>query len=244
MRPDEHQRMFELEDHYWWFTGRKSILRAVCRRHLPPDPARRILDLGCGTGGTLEVMSEFGQAVGLDPFPAALALCRRRGLQRLVAGDATRLPLPDACCDLVTAFDVFEHIDDDAAAFAEAHRVLRPGGSLLLTVPAYAFLWSEHDIALQHFRRYTRGLVGARLAAAGLTPVRLGYCITFLLPVATALRLLQRLRPPRETPECGLMPLPRPLNQLCRWTLEVEARLLPALDAPCGVSVIALARRA
>lgn len=242
MRSDEHQRMFDFEDHYWWFVGRQAVIRAMLRRHLPSG-ARRILDVGCGTGGTLAVVAESGRAVGLDPFPDALALCRRRGLRELVAGDATRLPFPAAAFDLVTAFDVFEHIADDRAALAEAARVVRPGGLLLLTVPAYQWLWSDHDVVLEHHRRYTRAEVGERLRAAGFEPVRLGYCITFLLPLAAVLRLVQRLRRRPHPPRCGLIELPGPLNRFCLATLQLEARLLRRLDLPCGVSVLALARR-
>lgn len=243
MRADEHQRMFEFEDHYWWFVGRQAIIRAIARRYLAPGEPRRILDLGCGTGGTLAVVSEFGRAVGLDPFPDALAYCRRRGLRELVAADATRLPFAEAGFDLVTSFDVFEHIADDGAAFAEAARMLRPGGLLLLTVPAYRWLWSDHDIVLEHHRRYARHEVAERLRSAGLEPLRLSYCITFLLPLAAALRLLQRLRRRPHPPACGLIELPRPLNRLCLATLQLEARLLPHLNLPCGVSVLALARK-
>lgn len=245
MRPDEHLRMHQFEDHYWWFVGRKAILATLLERHLAPAESRRILDVGCGSGATLELLTAYGEAWGLDPSRVALRLCRERGLDRLVLGDAVQLPFAEHAFHLVTLLDVLEHIPDDVAALREIRRVLRPAGQLLLTVPAYQFLWSEHDEALDHCRRYTARQVAYKLREGGFTIQRLTYCITLLLPAATVLRLGQRLRPkPPDKPRCALVELPGPLNGFCLATLHLEARLLRHANLPCGVSVAAVAGRA
>lgn len=236
--------MYEFEDHYWWFVGRQAIVRALLDVHLEPRDSRRLLDIGCGSGATLRVLSEYGHSYGLDPAPLALKLCRERGLERLVTGDATQLPFEPDSLDLVTALDVLEHIEDDLAAAREVHRVLRPGGQFLLTVPAYQFLWSDHDRVLDHHRRYTTGQVGQLLRNAGFAVQRLTYCITFLLAPAIFIRLGERFRPRRTEPHCALVELPRPLNRFCLATLELEAKLLQRINLPCGVSLLAMAKRA
>ncbi|MCC7492594.1 MAG: class I SAM-dependent methyltransferase [Fimbriimonadaceae bacterium] len=246
MRPTEHARMFAFEDHYWWFVGRQAILASLLDQHLTPaDLAhRRIVDVGCGSGATLRLLQRYGQAVGVDPFRSALTLSQSRGLPCLVQADATRLPLAAGSVHLATALDVLEHIADDRAAAAEVARMLRPGGQFLLTVPAYQFLWSQHDEALDHFRRYTARQVRALVEGAGLRVQRLGYCISLLLPAAVALRLGQRLRrrSPSE-PHCALIELPPLLNRLCLATLQAEAWLLRHVELPAGVSVVCLAQR-
>lgn len=243
MRPDEHARMFAFEDHYWWFVGRQAVLRELLDQHLPPAVSRRILDVGCGSGATMKMLLRYGVTYGLDPFPSAIRLSRSRGLERLLLGDAARLPFESESFDLVTALDVFEHIADDQAAIGEAKRVLAPGGRLLLTVPAYGFLWSQHDEALDHYRRYLAAEVGAKVAGTGLVIDRLTYCITFLLPAAVLMRLGERVLKRGGEPKTALIELPRPLNRLCLATVELEAKLLRHFDLPCGVSVVCLAHR-
>ena len=243
MRPDEHARMFEFEDHYWWFVGRQAVIRALLDRHLRPVPDRTILDVGCGSGATLKVLEDYGYTIGLDPYASAIALSKQRGLTRLVVGDATRLPYPAESFDLVTALDVMEHIEDDVAALGEVHRVLKPNGQMLLTVPAYQWLWSQHDIALDHFRRYTASLLKQRVKAAGFIIERLTYCISLLLPAAAALRLSERYRKPKHGPQAALIELPKPLNAFCLATVQLEASLLRYINLPAGVSVVCLARR-
>lgn len=243
MRPDEHARMFAFEDHYWWFVGRKAVIASLLEQHLLPADHRRVLDVGCGSGSTMQMLGRFGDTYGLDPYRAALDFSRRRGLDRLLAGDACRLPFAERSFELVTALDVVEHIDHDTAALAEMKRVLVPGGRLLLTVPAYQFLWSQHDVALDHFRRYTARMLRGRVEQAGLAIERLTYCISLLLPLAVVVRLSERLRPHRERPHAALIELPELLNRFCLATVRWEAWWLRHGNLPCGVSVVCVARR-
>src|SRR5262249_42972179 len=157
-----------------------------------PANSREILDAGCGTGALLEALraDPANRAVGLDFSEAALQFCRERGYDRLVRGDLTVLPFPDARFDVITALDVIEHLDDDAGAAREIARVLKPGGILVASVPAYRFLWSGHDIALHHRRRYQMSEMTGLLRSAGLAIEKSTYLLTALFPLAAAQRLL------------------------------------------------------
>jgi SAM-dependent methyltransferase len=251
MKPDELRRMYELEDSYWWFVGRRRILRGwlgrMTRRLENPRPL--ILDVGCGTGANLDLLREFGEVLGIDSEEAAIRFCGERGLDGLTRARAQDLPFGDGTFDLVTSFEVLEHLEDDARAAGEIARVLRPGGRLLATVPAYQWLWSEHDVALDHRRRYSRRAFVALLRGAGLEVERVSHCVTVLLPVTVLFRWGQRLRdailhrPPAQ-PTSGLVLLPRVVSSVFAATLAAEAALLrTGLNLPWGVTLVAQARK-
>src|SRR3954454_19672450 len=192
MRHDFYGRYNELEDRHWWFVGRREILLRLLAHHLGGSGSdREILDVGCGTGTMLGYLSAFGTARGIDADDSAVDYARRRGA---TADHVPPGPLPfsDASFDLVTALDVLEHIADDRAALAEMRRVLRPGGTLLLTVPAYEFLWGPQDEISHHERRYVARALRARLRAADVRIDRLTYFNTLLFPPIAAIRLLRR----------------------------------------------------
>jgi len=250
MRQEEHQALFEVEDTYWWFVGRRRILHTLIRHALDAAGThpRRIGDMGCGTGRNLMLLHEFGWAVGTDLSLPALRWCRRRGLQELVAAEITQLPFAEGSLDLVAASEVLEHVQDDSAAAAELARIVRPGGLLLITVPAYQFLWSEHDEALDHFRRYSARHTRRLLEEAGLRIERLSHCVSFLLAPICLFRVLQRalgrIRP-RKTgrPKTAYIQMPGPISKLFVWLLAVEAWLMRYIDLPAGVSIVCLARK-
>src|SRR5437588_5414835 len=146
MNADEYERMFRLEDSYWWFVGRHDLVLTTLRNRFGARPERKltILDIGCGTGAMSRKLQdgEWGDVVSADFSPLALSFSKRRGLCRLCASDAMRLPFRDNSFDLIVALDILEHVSDDAAALKEFHRVLKPGGTIVATVPAYQSLWS------------------------------------------------------------------------------------------------------
>lgn len=190
METAHYESLFVQEDDHWWFRGRRAVVWALLQEvSLPPDPA--ILDAGCGTGRNLLEFGTLGHARGIEPSQDAIDFCAQRGIE-VQQGYVENLPYETGEFDLVLMLDVLEHIEDDDAALRELHRVTAPGGSLLLTVPAYPFLWSAHDESHHHFRRYTESVLRGRITAAGWTPrVVTHFNSTLLAPIA-AVRLVGR----------------------------------------------------
>jgi len=251
---DEYRRMFELEDRYWWFVARRRLALGLLRKALaakgtcpatgfstlqPAPPL--VLDLGCGTGVVLRELREWALPVGLDMSPVALEFCRRRSLDDLVVAKGERLPIGDGRFDAVVALDILEHIPDDAAAFREICRVLKPGGVLVLSVPAFRTLWGPHDVALMHQRRYRAGEIASRLSGAGFHLERISYSIFFLFPVVLVVRVLEKLK--RGEPEASLPAVPRWFNAVLVRLQDFEAALIRRFRLPWGSSVVAVARR-
>lgn len=249
MNTEEYEKMYHLEDTYWWFQGRLRIIQAVLDAYLPEAPrAGRVLDVGCGTGLMLKTAASW-QPIGMDFSHLALAFCKSRGAGNVVQADVIRLPFADESLDLILALDMMEHVDRDDLLIREFNRVLRPGGCLMATVPAHPSLWSDHDIALHHFRRYTWESLRRLLADGGLKPVKYSYAICFMHPLIVAFRMIQRLWQ-RSTavdenhrPRTHLIPLPQPVNRLLIGMLELEAALLRRCDLPMGTSLVTLARK-
>jgi SAM-dependent methyltransferase len=238
-----------VEDVHWWFVGRRRILLEVLDRYLAPNGshARRILDVGCGTGTMLTYLAAFGNAEGVDIDEEAIGFCRDRGLQNVRLGEAANLPFDDGSFDLVTALDVVEHLDDDVAAFREMKRVLRPGGQILVTVPAHRFLWGDQDEVNMHKRRYNARELRARLVESGFDVVRISYMNAVLFaPIAAvrlARRLEHRLRPRIQVQSDFRYPAPRPVNFLLAAVFGAEGPILRRVNIPFGVSILALAQK-
>lgn len=245
MNAAEIDRLSQFEEWYWWHRARTSIVTAVLRQHAPRQN-NHILDVGCGAGNTSLALREFGTVFGVDASCEAAATAHRRGLSA-ASMDATRLALRDDGFDIAVALDVLEHLDDDACAARELHRVLRPGGLLLVTVPAYQWLWSSHDVALHHRRRYRREDVSTVLERAGFRLEFASYAMSLALPPAAAVRLLERLRPkPAAVSESqsGYVPVPPLLNAALSWLVALDRHVIGRLPIPGGLSVIAVARKA
>jgi SAM-dependent methyltransferase len=237
--------MFEAEERQWWYAGQRALadaLLAPALERAAAPAARRLLDAGCGTGFNLVALARHGRATGVDLSPEALAFCRARGV-RAARGTLLALPFADAAFDVVTSFDVIYHewVPDDRAALAELARVLRPGGLLLVRVPALEALRGAHDAEVLTRRRYTRGELERLAAACGLRVRRATYGNALLLPLLFARRTLDRLLA-REGSDVGF--LPAPLEWLFRQAFAVEAALVRlGLSFPLGASVVLLARK-
>lgn len=242
MKPAEYRRMFEAEERQWWYRGQRALAFALLEPALAPAARRRLLDAGCGTGYNLRALAGLGRASGVDLSPAALAFCRERRVEALRAS-VLALPFADGSFDVVTSFDVIYHawVSDDRAAAAELARVLRPGGLLLVRVPALRALWGAHDVEVQSRHRYTRGELVELLSGCGLRVLRATYCNSLLLPLLFARRTLDRLLA-REGSDVGF--LPAPLEWAFTRVLRAEAALVRlGFSFPLGASVVALAQR-
>jgi SAM-dependent methyltransferase len=231
-----YQELYEIEDRHWWFRGRRAVIWGLLRRAgVPYSP--RILDAGCGTGRNLIEFGRLGEAEGVDFSEEAVSFCHRRGLRSVRRAPLERLPFKDSHFDLLLATDVIEHLDDDRGALAELRRVAAAGARLVVTVPAYDWLWSQHDVSMHHRRRYTARRLEGRLVSAGWQPVVRSYFFSSVLPAVAAVRTIHKLRE-RQSPRSDLALAPKLFNQLLELPTRAEARLIErGARLPFGVSV-------
>jgi SAM-dependent methyltransferase len=245
MDADFYRAYFELEGRHWWFVGRRKLFLRVLEQRFPPGARPiQVLDYGCGTGAFLEHLERFGTVNAVDADPSAVSFCHQRGRPEvLVAPPGAPLPFEDQAFDLVTTLDVIEHIDDDTAALAELRRVLRPGGLLLVAVPAFRFLWGKQDEVSHHRRRYTARTLRRALAEAGFGVDRTTYFNTLLFPPIAVVRLGRRLlrRPGAQQSDFELGPAR--LNGVLGAVFGAEAGLVARWSLPFGVSLLALASK-
>jgi SAM-dependent methyltransferase len=243
VEPAEYEAMHAQELRHWWFRGRRRVLIDALRTVVTPrSSSLQILDYGCGTGGNSSAYAQLGSVVGVEPDPAAIRLASQRGKARYCRGAGTELPFKDAVFDVVMASDVLEHIHNDVAAAAEIARVLRPRGIAIITVPAHPWLFSEHDAAIHHFRRYSKASFRNVLDSSGIKIRRLSYWNAALFPVICVHRLLtmsQTLRNPRSDTKSS----PWIINEALTGLLLAEAAVLRHAPLPWGISLVAVAER-
>lgn len=243
----------KLEEQHWWFRGRRGLYLPLLEHVLERDtgaPARdlTVADVGCGVGGFLEPLARFGKVIGLELDEPAVTFAHERGRTDMIVAACDGLPLPDASVDLVTLWDVIEHTEDDLAVLKEAARVLRPGGHVALSVPAYQFLYAHNDKVAHHFRRYTRGQVVRRLREAGLQVSKATYVNVTLspliIPAVLALKLKEKLVGRSSAGANNLtISTPRRVNGLLAGIFAGERVLLRHVSAPFGHSIVGIARK-
>jgi SAM-dependent methyltransferase len=232
MEEHVYRQLYELEDTHWWFRGRRAVIHALLGR-APLAEHPRVLDAGCGTGRNIRDYARLGEATGVDPSPDAVAFRHARGLGQVTQSGIEQLPFEDGAFDLVTATDVLEHIPDDHGAARELRRVTKPGGALLVTVPAYQWLWSQHDDSHHHQRRYTLRRLRAVLAGAGWRPAVQTYFNSILLAPIAAVRLVSG-----EQQRSDYDLAPKPLNEALYLPMRAEAAFIARGGRlPAGVSI-------
>lgn len=240
-------RDFELQTHraeerHWWYRGRRSVIeQVIVGLGLPQDT--RILDAGCGSGRNMVELARRGNVTGLELSSTSVALARERAAGEVIEGSVLETPFADGQFDLVVSLDVVEHLEDDLAALRELRRVTAPGGALLLTVPAYQWLWSGHDEINHHHRRYTRRSLQAVAEHAGWRQERTTYFNSLLLPVAIVLRVLDKINAKTTKSSLDLWVPPEPVNWLLERPLALEAALIKLGGRiPAGLSLLAVFR--
>lgn len=235
------EQMHAVEVDHWWFAGKRMLFKRILAERLA-RPGLRMLDVGSGTGAVPADFQRHGWILATDRSLDAMRFARGRGVAAAAVSDATLLPVASAAVDLVLAFDVIEHVDDDRGMLVEIARVLRPGGAVAIHVPAWPSLWSRHDEVLQHKRRYTRRSLARLIAESPLDLEYLGWSSAAILAPAFVLRGIERIVGPR-TETADIYPAPAPVNALLKGIYRIEAALAATTGLPFGLSLAAIAVR-
>lgn len=248
MQLDEYRKMYALEENFWWYRGMLCITRQILGRHFQPRQDIRILDAGCGTGKMLLELANYAlrPPVGFDFSAEAVKFLKLRGVSNVLQASTTEIPFRPGSFDLVTSFDVLCQLsgEGDRQALREFHRVLKPAGKIYLRLPAYQWMYANHDRCSLTFRRYRRSDLVARVENAGFRILKASYANFFLFPALAFKRLvLERFGILSNSSD--LRPVPAGLNAFLEIPLRAESRLLsqPAFRFPCGLSLVCLAEK-
>jgi len=242
MNPEAYIEMAQTEDEHWWFVARRMILMD-CIRLLSLPPQANILEIGCGTGGNLSMLSQFGKVYGIEMEDEALALAMHKSNHRhtLIKGKCPdNLHFEHIKFDLICMLDVLEHIDQDISALIALKQYLSSNGKILLTVPAHPWLFGAHDQYLHHQRRYTQSQLQRVLGQAGLVSARMSYFNCILFPLAALTRLIEKYLNLKNSTG-GTTPV-APLNWLLKKIFMCERYLLRYVNLPFGVSLLCIAK--
>jgi len=247
MELKEYKNLAERETFFWWNVGRRRILEDTLKRYVLSSHLE-ILDVGCGPGGNILFLKKFGNVTGIDSSEEALSFARTRGFLKIAKSGGENLPFPDRSFDLVSVLDVLEHIEHDTRALTEIFRVLKKNGILLLTVPAYLWMWSAHDEALHHKRRYVRKELHEKIKAAGFSVEYASYFIIPSIPfraLKIAISTIKKLLhiSVDTTPKTDDVILPAWLNTFFIWWLALEKSYMKFFPIPFGSSLLVVAKK-
>ena len=244
MRADLFPEMYRLEETYWWHVAKRRLVLTLLTPFLRNHAPGAFLDVGCGTGMMLKDLSALGRVVGIDGTMDALRYSRQRGASCVILADCSRpFPIRSSAIHVVTMLDVLEHLDDDDLPISEIHRVLRPSGMFVLTVPAYPFLWTYWDEILGHKRRYRRSALVKKLERNGFSVLRHSYFYSYLLPVAILFRVTKSLLGVNVKMRSDFIALPRWLNRFLLSMSYLEQYATRFVRIPAGLSVICVCKK-
>lgn len=247
MREQFYDELSSLVDWHWWYQGRKKIVFS-CLEKYKKNGGEKILDIGCGVGGMLGALDRYGKTCGIDNSFKSISICRKKGFPNTCFSNVTNLPFKDGKFSLVSILDVIEHVDDDKNVMREVSRVCKPGGLVLLTVPAFQFLWGNIDIVTHHKRRYTAKGLRDVLRGSELRVDYLTYFNFLLFPLIAALRISDRLLFNRFKNEETMKSdftynKPGVMNNLLTLLFSVESRILSLCKVPFGVSILCILKK-
>ena len=234
-----YRQMAELDERHWWYRARREVLAALIERLAKPPKNGRLLEIGCGTGHNLPMLGAFGRVDALELDDEARSIAEGR-----LGREIMRAPLPELAgvtarhYDLVGAFDVIEHIDDDKAALEAIATKLRPDGKFMMTVPAHPWMWTAHDVVNHHKRRYSKRSLKALIDGSPMRLDKIGYFNSLLFPLAVAERAVSKLRG-KDNGDVSLPPMP--LNGAFEAVFAAERYLVGRLPLPPGLSLFAVA---
>ncbi len=240
MEREAYSRLDQLEGEHWWFKARRTILNEVLNSLRAGRTGLRVLEAGCGTGGNLRMLNRVGKVSAFEPDTGALRLARSKSGCEIRMGHLPEgIPYQEGRFDIVVALDVIEHVSHDAESLSALRAQLKPGGRLVITVPALPWLWSRRDVHQHHKRRYTRTTLEHTLQQAGLKPVTLTYFNMLLFPLIAAVRAAKSMA--GKAPESDDALPPEPLNRLLHIVFASERHLIGRVPMPIGVSLLAVA---
>lgn len=235
------QELYDLEKSYWWHVGRLTII-AERLKEVGGKKTAKILNVGSGTGGTIDTLEKFGSVHNVDTSKQAISFLKKHGFKSQLI-DGGELPFKAGSFDILTALDVLEHIESDTEVLKDWLRVLKPGGTMVLTVPAYQWLWSQHDVINNHYRRYTRKELKQKIQVAGFEVKKSSYAIVFSFPLVVGSRFVSKLSGKNPQEYSSFVQLPKPVNSLFINLLKIEAKLGRLVSYPFGTSVLVVAQK-
>lgn len=237
--PNEYEYMYELENSHWWFVSRRNLVAHLIKSLEIPSPT--ILDAGSGTGGNLLALNKLGRAFGIDIAPQAIEFCKKRKLENISQCPVEEIKYKDKTFDVITCLDLLEHVPNAVGALRELKRVLKDGGKIIITVPAFKILWSQHDEALCHLRRYEKDSLVRDVQEAGLKVEKLNYFFVTSFMVVAPIRIMRRFLVSRHTLVSDTTTLPpKLLNNLLKILFTLEMRVVVKTGAPFGTTLYAV----
>ena len=245
MELKEYDIMYQVEDTHFWYRGMRDITNSLLQKYLPAKKNNTILDAGCGTGAGIEFLKKFGLVHGFDISPRAVEFCHKRGFDNVIQGSIDDIPFDDSKFDLVTCFDVLgqREVSSDKKAMKEFHRVLKPGGVLLIRIAAHNWLYGYHDVAVHTRHRYNAAEVEKLFETNGLKTLGTTYANTFFFPPIAAMRLVRRVFPAKEHDGSDVNTVHPFVNRVSYYPLLLESHLVRFTRLPFGLSVIGIAQK-